>query len=385
MTFALMDKIQQSKNEGIQVFRALLFLSIFGAHAINFNPLLSIYIDVTPFFVMSGFLLMFRDKGDDMPCGLKFCFLSMVKRIRRLYPLHVCAAFFCFLIFLRSSSEKIVDLSKGLFFNISLLNPWIPKYAVSLNGPAWYLGVAAFLYFSFPFVRWVIVKSTMTGRWLIIALLFLLRILWAGVAIKVAPYDFEFFRPFGIELWSWYFLPLARLADFWIGCFAGIFYREYKEKLNVSNFFSFLLQIATLALGVCLFKTRFDNYPFLAKCFFVSNIMRSALSVLWCYFFIEGKGFLRFLIVRPLVALGNISGYCYLIHAPVLLAPCVIPSFLKLDFSKLWGGRYLVALIELLATIILSVLWVELNKRIAKRGTPAADKASGESQETPRS
>lgn len=340
---------------------------------------------------MSGFLLMLKDAQGDETSLFKACWASMKKRISRLYLLHALTTLFCFFlyvyIFWRVKGIKgMVELFSALLLHLSLMQSWFPKFAVFFNGPSWYLSSVAFLYFVFPLIRKITLKATRLKRLMIVVSLFAFRILLASAAIKISSYDFEFFKPWGVKLWSWYFFPLARLVDFWLGCIAGTFYKEYRDRARISNFLAALLQIALAALGFCFCSVNSENYSFTLRCFFESNIMRVLFAVLWCYFFMEENGLLRPLIVKPLVALGNISGYCYLIHGSVMLFKDAMPSFLKPNFSMLGAAsRYVVALIELLATIILSLLWVELNKRIAKRGTPAVDKASGESQETPRS
>lgn len=357
-------------------------MSVFFGHALGelelFNPIGYLYVSITPFFAMSGFLLMMRDRQDDEPCSLKACWLSMTKRISRLYLLHVLCVLLVLLIWAarylhgHTLKENIGELSLQFAAGVLMLQSWSSKTAATLNGPAWYLSAAAFLYFVFPLVKKITCMFDGRGRWKILAFLLAARILWTAFVMKIAGLELEFFKPWGAVRWGCYFFPLFRLADFWLGCLAGLFYKENKEKLSLSNAKAGALQILSAAFGICFFCIKPDGFPFWVRVFFNAEIVRIFLASLWVYFFVEGKGLLRFLNIPPLVALGNLSGLTYLIHWPLIEVQMALKSFLKLDYSK-WNlcAAYGVAFAELFATIIISILWVELNKRFFQKAKAA--------------
>ena len=364
------ERFYMKRNETIQIFRGILCLYIVFGHALDglraFNPFGFLQVSVTPFFVMSGFLLALNSKPDNEPLNLKSCFASMKKRIARLYPLHVATAVFIFLLWAVRYWhggifwEQISDLSINLFLNILLLQSWFPKNAISLNSPAWYLSTAAFLYFAFPLIKKINYKFDRGA--LLFAIILLLRFFYVAAVLSV---DFATNSEL-YSKWACYHFPLFRLTDFWIACLAGAFYMKNKDKLRLSNFASALGQLVAAVFGVAFFSIKLDAFPFWIRVFFKSDIVRLLLSVLWVYFFFEGKGFLRFLNVVPLVALGNISGFCYLIHCPVMEFQNAITAFLNVDLTKFNSLQlYAVFFAEFYATIALSLLWAFLGKRLA--------------------
>ena len=363
------ENVSLKKNESVQVFRALMFIWIFCAHAIAqlrlFNPLHLVEIGVTPFFVLSGFLMLSRHSPDEGVCSLKSCFEAMKKRIFPMYLLHILTTLFIFFVWTARFwhggvlAERFKDiLLVPLFFHSILIQSWCPMdIALKLNAPTWYISTAAFLYFTFPVIKKLICVFDGKKRFVFFLAILSLRFL-AEVAI-LNSFDsdrsFEFFPP-------------LRVADFWIGCLAGNLYRENKKKLCLSNLAFFILQVAAIVLGVLLSFIKPERFPLLIRAFFRCNAIKILLSCVWVYFFIEGKGLLRFLTLAPVVALGNISGTTYLIHWPVVVLQDTLQSFFNVKYEN-WSAfaLYCVVLVEFAVTIILSALWVRINALLRER------------------
>ncbi|MCR5047287.1 MAG: acyltransferase family protein, partial [Treponema sp.] len=198
-----MEKVLAKKNESIQVLRGLLFLVVFFGHACGelsiSNIFINLHMSVTPFFVLSGFLLMFRDSQEDSVFSLKECFKSMTKRISRLYPLHILTTLFCFLIWTVRYfhggvlMERIKEMLIAFFLHSILLQSWIPieKVIIKLNAPSWYIATAAFLYFMYPVIRKLVCKY---NKWALLFMMVILRVTWAAfVMVLGEKYDFDFF------------------------------------------------------------------------------------------------------------------------------------------------------------------------------------------------
>ena len=202
------------------------------------------------------------------------------------------------------------------------------------------------------------------GRWLLCAAILTLRVLWTGASIKISNMiGSDYFAT-----WACYFFPLFRLADFWVGCLAGRAYYENRERFSLSNFYAEAAQVAAAIFGLLFFSIKQKSECFLLQAFFDSQIVRILLSALWVYFFMEGKGLLRFAKVWPLVALGNISGFCYLIHWPVVQFQGTVRSFFNIkpsSWTPLLG--WCVVLLELAFTILASVLWSFASKKFKKK------------------
>ncbi len=380
-----MEKSFSKKNNSIQALKGLLFLWIFFGHAcfeLSVSQLFSfLSVSVTPFFVISGFFLALRDSGEEASCSIKDCFLSMKKRISRLYPLHIATTLFIVLVHAARHihggvlMENLNEFFPELFFHIFLLQSWIPSYDIilSLNAPSWYLSTAAFLYFMFPAIRKALCKANKRDRFVIFIFLLLFRIIWAWAALSIeTKSSLEYFSE-----WACYMCPLFRLSDFFIACLAGVFYKECKGKLALSNLSSAFLQIVTAAFGIFFFNINPATFPFWTRAFIRSDIIRLLLSVIWVYYFIEGKGLVRLFSIAPLVALGNVSGFAYLIHWPVVEIQRAARAFFDIDYSK-WSlpQFYTLICVELVITIILSYLWLWFSKKIQARKKPVLEKSS---------
>ena len=369
---------QSGKNASVQVFRALLFLSVFSIHVLGdlriCDPFRFMAIGVTSFFVLSGFLLMSRDSSNSEPCSFKACVDSFKKRIFRLYPLYIATTFFVFLLVAARGlyggvfAQKVSGMLAPLALHSLLLQSWFvlkPSLILSLNVPSWYISTAAFLYFAFPFVKKLTIQMTGNGRRaMLFAALAVYKILLAAAAICI----YEKTNDEGFYSGACYFFPLSRLADFWIGCLGGAIYRQSKGKVFLGNFGFGIAQVAAAAFAFFYFSIKWEGFPFWARAFFKSDIVRILQALLWVYFFVEGKGLLRFANVRPLVALGNLSAFAYLIHWPVWEIYNAAKSVFNLD-SSAWNlpTRCAVALAELAATILLSLLWARLDKAVRQR------------------
>ena len=100
---------------------------------------------VSYFFILSGFVMViaYKDK-------VKIEYGDYIKRrFARIYPVYGLAILILLAYWL--ALKKPIDY-KGLFLNLTLLQSWIPGYALSFNGTGWSLAVEMFFYFTFPFL-----------------------------------------------------------------------------------------------------------------------------------------------------------------------------------------------------------------------------------------
>ncbi|MCR5046028.1 MAG: acyltransferase [Treponema sp.] len=368
------------KNESIQVLRGLLFLWVFFLHmsdnCLAGNPLEFLSVSITPFFVMSGFLLMLKDSKEEKSKTFNACFYSMKKRISRLYPLHVLTSLFIFLLLCARSfhggglMERIGELTISLFLNILLIQSWFPKYAVSLNAPTWYLSAAAFLYFMYPVIKNIVYRF---NKLALFGAIIIFRLVFAAFFILLA----ETLNYESLSFWACYYLPVFRSGDFIIGCLAGLIYKECRGKICATNLQASIMQVCVAIFGILFFSIKTDASSFFIRVFFKSDVVRIILSAVWIFLFMEGKGIVRFLTKEPLVALGNISGICYMIHWPVIEIMRAVKGYFNLDFSK-WTlpQLYLLILVNFILTIIVSYLWLYISKKIQAIKEPALEKSS---------
>lgn len=149
-----------------------------------------------------------------------------VRKVKRLYVLHIGLTIFCLLIKLlpmvmQHSFDHFGALSIQVILHAFLLQAWIPKseYYFSLNSVSWYLSMSMFLYCCFPWIlsrirRYNGVKSAIDSIFICSGLM-LAASVFASYSGAVSARDY-FSRH-----WMTYIFPPYRLLDFVIGCNLG--------------------------------------------------------------------------------------------------------------------------------------------------------------------
>lgn len=179
---------------------------------------------VSVFFILSGFVMFYSYEDKELPVRYKENFTFAIKKIKRLYPLHIlmmCTA----LVFMaagywlysdRSLNVLAFDASE-IILNLSLLQSFIPKeeFYFSLNSVSWYLSVSLFLYFAFPSLMQKVKRCKSVKQAIItIAIAYtVLFFLSASSAVIGLSED--------LQKWLTYINPIFRLVDFLIGAYLG--------------------------------------------------------------------------------------------------------------------------------------------------------------------
>ena len=143
----------KKRMDSMQALRFLACLCIFAHHCYITEV---VYWGVSVFFVMSGFLMCcgYYDRYSaslDPAVSLRFS----LKKLWKLYPLHVLTMLP--ILALDTYMRPSTGMTNGFIIaetaaNLLLVQAWLPKYAFSLNGVAWYLSVSVLLYFLFPYI-----------------------------------------------------------------------------------------------------------------------------------------------------------------------------------------------------------------------------------------
>ena len=148
----------------LQGLRAVAFLSVVLSHC--GAPWLGPWA-ITVFVALSGFLMTcnYYDRPRTAP-GLRSAIAFSLKKIRKLYPLHLIMMAAALLFVLKwllaqPSARGVLSCAAQLVVSIFLLQTWIPssRFWFCLNGVAWYLSVQAFLYAIFPPLLVVLKKA----------------------------------------------------------------------------------------------------------------------------------------------------------------------------------------------------------------------------------
>ncbi|MBR6282629.1 MAG: acyltransferase, partial [Lachnospiraceae bacterium] len=305
-----------NRIESLQGLRALAFIGIFFSH-VN-APIQWSALGVSVFFVLSGFLLMYQHGEEAVVTGIKERAHFAWKRIRKLYPLHiitmVLAAVLAVLIKVHAgfTLRNAFVIGAELLLNITLLQSWVPYSIinVSLNGVAWYLSAALFLYFMFPRICRFLQEKKQQTIWIICVGILVLQ--WAACL----PMLLIFGATHPTYIWFMYCFPVFRLGDFFIGCALGKWYATEAGQQDIAvwkmNLMEYFLLVVTIFVHLCM-RIVPSSLPLIA----LQNgtTLYILLAVAWIYAFAKCKGsFTRAMTQPVLIRIGNLSAYAFLIH-----------------------------------------------------------------------
>ena len=362
---------KREKLNSLQALRALAFLGVFLGHTecIIFASTGSWGVSV--FFVLSGFLMVYShwDSNNDSDGVLKVGVLSnlefAVGKIRRLYPLYILTMLLSVPFFIEAQGSKelvsvLKDAIPKVLANVFLVQAWIPDsdYYFSFNGVAWYLTVALFLYFMFPFVLRVIRKYKNKNTAIaVIVFTLLLQIVLGYIAFLLQDPSVTDNRT---DTWFIYIFPLSRLEDFILGCNLGyLFLQTDKEKVNANlmtileGFVMLILVVIIRYNHIKIYAPRAVGGPSGTDCWWRNVIIFTASTCLLVYLFAINKGaYSRLLTNKTLIWLGDLSAYAFLIHQPVMRY--VRRAIVKVPYRPHY---FAVGVISFAITIALSVLW----------------------------
>ena len=358
----------REKINSLQILRAMAFLGIFLSHCSIKSEIGNLGDwGVSVFLVLSGFLMAYNYLGTEIGCGFRNQLLFSAKRLKKLYPLHILMMIPAFFLvssnpFLNvSSSRAKLSLSLKIMENILLLQSWVPnaKHYFSLNSVAWYLSVAAFIYFVFP----IILKNLNRGQGQ-----FALRLLIGSVIVQVfgAILSYKLKVPSDLlplvtidnfHKFITYICPLFRLGDFCIGCCLGFFFCQHETTIDQTM--ATILELVAIYLIV---MTRLVISAKKAEMFRYELYTPSSVFLVWVFAVNKGVVSLKLSTFKPLVFLGNISGYMFLVHQ------IVIRSLNRKQIYQLLGFETTIppwpkAAISLGLTILFVWLYLKLRER----------------------
>lgn len=278
----------------LQGLRAVAFLSVVLSHC--GAPWLGPWA-ITVFVALSGFLMTcnYYDRPRTAP-GLRSAIAFSLKKIRKLYPLHLIMM-----------AAALLFVLKGLLAQPSARGV-LSCAAQCLNGVAWYLSVQAFLYAIFPPLLAVLKKADARRLRCIAVVIFCVQCLASFVFWKVGLSGKAAF-------YLTYLCPLFRAGDFTISCCMGCLYHSRKQESGLpGGAFSLLELAAVLLAGGCLFIAA-KQVGVLGAVDFRYNVLFTPSAVLLVWLLAVGKGIIsRLLSAKPFLWMAGLSPYGFLIH-----------------------------------------------------------------------
>lgn len=297
----------------LQGLRGILLLEIFMFHSFQ-TRLFNGAFAVSAFFMLSGFVLVYKHLNDDTAAQNPYHFAR--KKILSIYPYHVL---FLLLAFIPCITRMIAaNEFSGIFSQFSqlavsllLVQSWIPdtSYYFSMNGISWYLSTSIFLYFCFPFICSHL-KQWHTRRHAYVVMVFLILV---DLFISLAAFCFEYYNiSFLASHWFTYIFPPARLPDFLIGCCLGYLYLNHRDDYtNIPDKALHVLEAFTI-VGI-MASILFYNIASIDPVRYVS--LFAIPSLLLIFLALSPKSiFSKFLLSDILIQLGDMSPYLYISH-----------------------------------------------------------------------
>lgn len=316
---------------------------------------------VSVFFILSGFVLTYSYYDKPLKADAKSSISFAVRKIGKLYPLHIVTTWLALVLLVQP--YQMQQYVAPFLLNCVLLQSWMPHNEIyfALNGVSWYLSTTLFLYAVFPLILRYIKKISTVKRAVCVSIAVFLA--QCTVCVALLLYHNMCF-PFELNYhWITYIFPVFRIGDFVIGACLGYIFMN--ANIHISKVLATVLELLVV---VCTFVsgTFYKNQDFILgyevfRCTVVYTIPSVGLVLL---FALKRGNFSNLLTCRPVVYLGDLSAYGFLIHQLVIrLLQYYVPMFLGIDLT-----HFAVFVITFLATLLFSVLWKKLriaNDRLA--------------------
>ena len=347
---------KHKKIESLQALRAIAFIGIFLYHA--GSPVKWQTLGVSVFFVMSGFLMMYKHEDDELAQGIRERLRFSLDRISRLYPLHILTMIFAVILAVAvsihagSSVRSLLEIAGEVILNVFLVQTWFPNGAVnvSLNGVAWYLSVTVFLYFMFPVILRFMKGKKQSILWIICVVILLVQ--WASCV----PFIYFLGCNSLVYVWFMYCFPVFRLGDFFVGCVLGRkFAGSRSNSYSTATITAIELIVAVITVMLYVHKNSGENDLIIIA---LNNwtTMFIPIAAMWVYLFAVNRGLItKALTNRVFLFIGDLSAYMFLIHYVVTQYTKSLLNILNITLSG--PIMWIVILIEFVISVILSMMY----------------------------
>lgn len=360
----------KKRIDSLEALRALACIAMFLFHGgINISGAGAACV----FFMLSGFTLSLSElrRGTFSNPGLLGSAVAAVKRIRRLYALHIVCLLPILALNLWEMSRGISyitgsDITKRLIASLLLLQSWVPdsSVAVSFNGVAWFLSTLLFLYFCFPFI-FSLLRKLSSVRAALLAILVLAAVQTAlGFAaspleslllgLGLIPADGKF------SYWFSYIFPVFRLFDFSVGCILAWIFAAVKDKTRPAH--ACTAEIASLILLIFTHLLYKYSTPLPGWEAFKYTQIFVPFSAVVIFTFALGQGpAVKWLTNRFTLFIAGISSDFFLIHQDVIRFTTIFLSVVAIPVlsSKIFIIPFCFAL-----TVISCLVWAWIKKAV---------------------
>lgn len=276
--------------------------------------------------------------------------LFAIKKIKKIYPLHIITLLVVATIVLLSNIlNKNFEWSQigYLLSNILLAQSWIPfrEGYFSFNAVSWYLSDTLFLYLLFPWFLRIIRKNKVRAMQITIVSV----VLQLSIAVLFYKTPDVWFSE-NITKWIIYICPLYRVGDFLVGCMAGYVFLLRNPRLNLKAATVIEAAIIIIAVYQIFIYTRYDFWQA-----FELDLYWIPVSMSFVFVFASCNGWISKTLSknRGLVFVGNVSPQSFLIHK-IVIELCRIFVINKIVLT----------IVSFIGTLLCSVIFIKLESFI---------------------
>lgn len=319
----------------LQILRALGFILIFAYHNLLIDGMFS-RLGVSLFFVLSGFLNIIHDYDKDYGHGVKESITYAVRKIRKIFVLHVVSVLFAFLLYIYSfRSTLVLDPERNvficaarLFTNITLISDWIPRVGIwgriadEYNIVTWFISALFLFYIITPgllFAMHRIYKNRLSYRAFMKVCIFIIVFAVVENVICIYIHGSVMNAVYGI-----YHNPLFRVVDYLFGAQFGYLYVALGENIRIEVKNKVVPILIIVSAWIALLTIYGINRIGTEKEILVSNALYYSIPISVLVFVVsvfeqEKQATIAMGIMeKTFVWLGNISQRAFLIHVPVI-------------------------------------------------------------------
>ena len=264
-------------------------------------------IAVNYFYLLSGFIMAiaYYKPANTKSFNTKSYWLA---RFARIYPVYLVA-----FLLIAVTKLKTPDITTSLLLNASLLQSWIPDYALSLNSPGWSLSVEAFFYLCFPVLLALIYRSGVKKLAKIAVALWL-----CTQVIHTVLLNSDSYQAHNTVHNFIYYNPLMHINAFILGVITGVLFKNHHKTLDTwAKYSNSGIIITTVALVLII---AFQKQISTALGFEIAltNGQLAPLFLLFIIFLSLNKGIISKIFSNKwLVLLGEASFSLYILQRPI--------------------------------------------------------------------
>lgn len=353
----------RKKIDSIQGLRGFAFLAIFATHLSVINSWGGWGVSI--FIVMSGFLmsLSYYNRIDSMVVSLKENIKLSVKKMNKLYPLHiimliVALVFWILKIVTKTGIYNIKTESIALVAQIFLVHGWIPVRDIyySFNQLSWYLSDTMLFYILFPWIIRFIKKKNI--KQLVLLSIIVYTVMWIWVIVITVSINDKNYSDFLL-----YTSPYFRLGDFAIGAIFGVVFIKSKKTFGTISSSVFEM-IILLSVFLTVWYLNTNHTTQISRIIAHSAVACLPTSVGLVYLFAVNKGVIsKIFSNKAIVYVGNMSPYGYLIHQMVIV---LITTFGNYIFHTAIN-KWILAPISIVITWIAIYVYLFIEKLLFKK------------------